>query len=165
MKQIFKLLFSPQNHLAGQEGFIRTRYLFKLGMLAIIIIIFIIPILLKPAAISNYGRLTSSPSGRWCQVKSPKSWWRKANGSIKGKPWRSSGQGLSGAAGQLQGIAQCESGEAHLDEKRTEAQEVARAEQEVKLAAKALEYSTVEATGIPRCTRKRRSPTKIIWTL
>lgn len=146
VKQLGKILFSPRNHLAGQEGFIRTKYLFRLGMLAIIIIIFFLPYPFEAGGDFklwpvNQLSIRAVVSGEITKVLVEEGQWVNKGQTLAlllDKDYRArldiSKESLNANLEKLTWMR-----------KGPKPQDVAKAEQEVKLAAKALEYSNVEA--------------------
>ena len=146
VKQLFKILFFPESQFAGQEGFIRTRYLFRLGILAFIIIILIIPYPFEAGGDFKLWpihqlSIRAVVSGEITKIL------------VEEGQWVKKGQTLAFLLDKDY-LARLESSRELLNanlEKLAwmrigpKPQEVAKAEQEIKLAAKALEYSTVEA--------------------
>jgi putative peptide zinc metalloprotease protein len=147
MKQIGKMFFSPRNHLAGQEGFIRTKPLIKLGMLAIVIIIFLIPYPFEAGGEFklwpiNQLSIRAVVSGEITKVLVEEGQWVKKGQTLAlllDKDYRARLDSFREALNaNLEKLTWMRKG--------PKPQEVAKAEQEVKLAAKALQYSSVEAT-------------------
>lgn len=156
MKQLAHKLFSPRNVMVNQEGSINKKLLFKMGLLVALIIIFLIPypfdaggdFKILPV---NQLSVRAMVQGEIEQVM------------VKEGQWVKKGQILALLADKDQ-KARRDSAKESLtaaQEKLTmmrngpKPEAVAKAEQEVKLVAKALQYSTVEADRYTKMFREK----------
>jgi putative peptide zinc metalloprotease protein len=156
MKQLAKRLFSPRGFLLNQEGFIKNRLLFWLGLLVILIIIFLIPYPFEPGG--NFKILPINQLSVRAVVSG-----QIEKVLVKEGQWVEKGQVLALLLDKDQ-KARMDSAKESLaaaQEKLNwmrigpKPEEVAKAMQEVKLVAKALQYSTVEADRYIKMFREK----------
>jgi putative peptide zinc metalloprotease protein len=156
MKQLARRLFSPRGFLLNQEGFIKNRLLFWLGLIVILIIIFLIPYPFEAGG--NFKILPINQLSVRAVVSG-----QIEKVLVKDGQWVEKGQILALLLDKDQ-KARLDSakeslaaGQEKLNWMRIgpKPEEVAKAAQEVKLVAKALHYSTIEADRYIKMFREK----------
>jgi putative peptide zinc metalloprotease protein len=156
MKQLARRLFSPRGNLLSQEGFIKNKLLFWLGALVILIIIFLIPYPFEAGGNFkilpiNQLSIRAVVSGQIETVQVQEGQWVE-KGQVLALLLDKDQKARMDSAKESLAAAQEKLNWMRIGPKP---EEVAKAAQEVKLVAKALQYSSVEADRYTKMFREK----------